>query len=196
MEDTDYQPNSTAQYCFPGNSESCRRVVRTGPGNLLLYVFLSCVSVCTVVLNLLVIISISHFKQLHTPTNLLVLSLSVADLLVGLVVMPVKTMQLFDSCWYFGKLVCSISEIVIGILVLASLYNLVFIAIDRTQFSALAMEQERPREQEQKRPRKQEQERPRKQEQERPRKQEQERPRKQEQEWPREQEQEWPREQE
>uniref|UniRef100_A0AAR2M044 G-protein coupled receptors family 1 profile domain-containing protein n=1 Tax=Pygocentrus nattereri TaxID=42514 RepID=A0AAR2M044_PYGNA len=131
MEDTDYHQNITVQYCFPDNNSSCRKEVRTGPGNLLLYIFLLSISVFTVFLNLLVIISISHFKQLHTPTNLLVLSLAVADLIVGLFVMPVKIMQLFDSCWYLGKLACSASEIIIGLSVLASLYNLVFIAVDR-----------------------------------------------------------------
>ncbi|XP_036451439.1 trace amine-associated receptor 6-like [Colossoma macropomum] len=131
MDNTDYQHNITVQYCFPNNNASCRKEVRTGPGYLLLYIILSCVSVCTVLFNLLVIISISHFKQLHTPTNMLILSLAVADLLVGLFVMPLKTMQLFDSCWYLGKLACSISEIITGLLVLASLYNLVFIAVDR-----------------------------------------------------------------
>ncbi|XP_036451454.1 trace amine-associated receptor 6-like [Colossoma macropomum] len=70
-------------------------------------------------------------KELHTPTNLLILSLAVADLLVGLFVMPVKIMQLIDSCWYLGKQACSISEMIIALSVLASLCNLVFIAVDR-----------------------------------------------------------------
>ncbi|XP_037403347.1 trace amine-associated receptor 6-like [Pygocentrus nattereri] len=70
-------------------------------------------------------------KELHTPTNLLILSLAVADLLMGLFVMPVKIMQLSDSCWYLGKLACSASEIIIALSVLASLCNLVFIAVDR-----------------------------------------------------------------
>ncbi|XP_072515658.1 trace amine-associated receptor 13c-like [Salminus brasiliensis] len=70
-------------------------------------------------------------KELHTPTNLLLLSLAVADLLVGMFVMPVKIMQLIDSCWYLGKMACSVSEIIIGLSVLASLCNLVFIAVDR-----------------------------------------------------------------
>ncbi|KAL7848409.1 hypothetical protein AOLI_G00231270 [Acnodon oligacanthus] len=89
MNITEYQQNTTTLYCFPDNSSSCRKEVRAGSASVAVFFFLSCVSVFTVFLNLLVIISISHFKQLHTPTNLLILSLAVADLLVGLIIMPV-----------------------------------------------------------------------------------------------------------
>uniref|UniRef100_A0A8B9RGT9 G-protein coupled receptors family 1 profile domain-containing protein n=1 Tax=Astyanax mexicanus TaxID=7994 RepID=A0A8B9RGT9_ASTMX len=119
------------QYCFPGNNASCRKQVRSDPAYIFLFIFLSCISVCTVILNLLVIISISHFKQLHTPTNLLILSLAAADLLVGMFVMPVKIMQLRDSCWYFGDTACSVSEIIISYSMTTSLYHLVLIAVDR-----------------------------------------------------------------
>ncbi|XP_072515046.1 trace amine-associated receptor 6-like [Salminus brasiliensis] len=132
MDDTvNYRKNLTVQFCFPGNSASCRKEVRSGPGNILLFIVLSCVSVCTVFLNLLVIISISHFKQLHTPTNLLILSLAVADLLVGMFVMPVRIMQLIDSCWYLGETACSVSLIIIGYSMTASLCSLILIAVDR-----------------------------------------------------------------
>ncbi|XP_066506559.1 trace amine-associated receptor 13c-like [Hoplias malabaricus] len=131
METIHYKQNISAQYCFSGNNASCKKEVQGGPGYIFLFIILSCISVCTVFLNLLVIISISHFKQLHTPTNLLILSLAVADFLVGLFVMPMKIMQLIDSCWYLGKLACSFTEIIIGILVLTSLCNMVFIAVDR-----------------------------------------------------------------
>ncbi|XP_036451495.1 trace amine-associated receptor 13c-like [Colossoma macropomum] len=70
-------------------------------------------------------------KELHTPTNLLILSLAVVDLLVGLIVMPVKIMRLIDSCWYLGKLGCCILSVINALLVSASLCNLVLIAVDR-----------------------------------------------------------------
>ncbi|XP_066506301.1 trace amine-associated receptor 6-like [Hoplias malabaricus] len=131
MDDRDIECNITVQYCFPDNNASCVKEVRTGPAYIFLFIVLSCISVCTVFLNLLVIISISHFKQLHTPTNLIILSLAAADLLVGLIVMPVNIMQLIDSCWYLGNLVCSMFSVVSPLSMLASVFSLVLIAVDR-----------------------------------------------------------------
>ncbi|XP_037403345.1 trace amine-associated receptor 13c-like [Pygocentrus nattereri] len=70
-------------------------------------------------------------KELHTPTNLLILSLAVADLFVGLFVMPVNIVLFMDSCWYLGKVACSIFSVVSNLSISASVSNLVFIAVDR-----------------------------------------------------------------
>ncbi|XP_015214349.2 trace amine-associated receptor 13c-like [Lepisosteus oculatus] len=81
--------------------------------------------------NLIVIISITHFKQLHTPTNMLVLSLAVADLLVGVFVMPFDMVKLIESCWYFGSFICSFRTAFSFCLTSVSISSLIFIAIDR-----------------------------------------------------------------
>uniref|UniRef100_A0A8C1QAF2 G-protein coupled receptors family 1 profile domain-containing protein n=1 Tax=Cyprinus carpio TaxID=7962 RepID=A0A8C1QAF2_CYPCA len=119
------------KYCFPDNNLSCTKSIRPGAEYIIVYVFLSVISVFTVFLNLLVIVSISHFKQLHTPTNVLILSLAVADLIAGLILMPVQGMKLIEPCWYFGEIFCSIFPLILYVVVTASLGNLVIISVDR-----------------------------------------------------------------
>ncbi|XP_050977599.1 trace amine-associated receptor 13c-like [Labeo rohita] len=76
-------------------------------------------------------INSSCFKKLHTPTNLLILSLAVVDMLVGLVVMPIEATRLIETCWYFGDTFCRVFLTVMGLLFSASLSNMVLIAVDR-----------------------------------------------------------------
>ncbi|XP_065113353.2 trace amine-associated receptor 4-like [Paramisgurnus dabryanus] len=119
------------QYCFPAINSSCIKTKRSTHEYNIMYVFFSLLSVWTVFLNLLVIISISHFKKLHTPTNMLILSLAVSDLLVGLIIMPLEAIRLIETCWYFGDTICRLFLIIIGLLLSTSLSNLVLIAVDR-----------------------------------------------------------------
>ncbi|XP_067255199.1 trace amine-associated receptor 13c-like [Chanodichthys erythropterus] len=119
------------QYCFPDNNSSCFKDIKPEVEYVILYIFIFLASVFTVFLNMLVIISISHFKQLHTPTNLLILSLAVADMIVGLIVIPLMGIRFIESCWYFGETFCSLFLFIVFVVVSASLGNLVFISIDR-----------------------------------------------------------------
>ncbi|KAG1936399.1 trace amine-associated receptor 13c-like [Pimephales promelas] len=91
--------NQETDYCFLNNNLSCIKEIKPQVEYFVLYVFISLATFFTVFLNLLVIISISHFKQLHTPTNLLILSLAVADLLVGLIVIPLMGIRYIETCW-------------------------------------------------------------------------------------------------
>nr|XP_046198259.1 trace amine-associated receptor 13c-like [Oncorhynchus gorbuscha] len=119
------------QYCFQDGNSSCRKALQSTSIYITLYIFFSLISAVTVFLNILVIISISHFKQLHTPTNLLILSLAVSDLLVGLIVIPVMTVAIMESCWGFGEYFCEFNIYIDFLCASLSLGNLVLISIDR-----------------------------------------------------------------
>ncbi|XP_044046730.1 trace amine-associated receptor 13c-like [Siniperca chuatsi] len=121
-----------SQLCYPQLlNSSCMGLLRPRSEAVLLYTLLSSVTMLTVALNLLVIVSISHFRQLHTPTNLLLLSLAISDLLVGLLVMPVETVRFVETCWLLGDLMCALSYIIGFTLTSASVGNMVLISIDR-----------------------------------------------------------------
>ncbi|XP_039605656.1 trace amine-associated receptor 13c-like [Polypterus senegalus] len=123
--------NQTVLYCYHFDNISCIKEVRPVFVSVILY-FLAAVAVMfTFCGNLVVIISISHFKQLHTPTNILVLSLAVADFLVGFLIMPFMVIQSVETCWYFGNIFCSMYTVLLYVLTETSILNLVIIAIDR-----------------------------------------------------------------
>ncbi|XP_048453005.1 trace amine-associated receptor 4-like [Rhincodon typus] len=97
---------------------------------LLMFLYSTLTSLWITVLgNLLVIISISHFKQLHTPTYYLVLSLAVADLLLGLVVLPNCMGYSVETCWYVGNILCDVHIRLSVTLALVSINLLGFIAV-------------------------------------------------------------------
>ncbi|XP_065113421.1 trace amine-associated receptor 13c-like [Paramisgurnus dabryanus] len=123
--------DNKTQYCFPAINSSCIKTIRSTHEYNIMYVFFSLLSAWTVFLNLLVIISICHFKKLHTPTNMLILSLAVADLLIGLIIIPLNAIKLIETCWYFGDNFCGLYSVVIGLLPSASLSHLILIAVDR-----------------------------------------------------------------
>ncbi|XP_029138070.2 trace amine-associated receptor 13c-like [Labrus bergylta] len=116
--------------CFPQLlNTSCRRAIRPHFEVMLTYILLSFISLVTAALNLLVIISISHFKQLHTPTNFLLLSLAISDFFVGLLM--IFQIMLIDGCWLLGDLICTLYQYIAYIVISASVGTMVIISIDR-----------------------------------------------------------------
>ena len=85
----------------------------------------------TIVGNCLVCISVAMVKRLQTPSNLLIVSLAVADLLVGILVMPLTaTLQIYGA-WMLGPAVCDMWTTTDVLLCTASILNLCMISVDR-----------------------------------------------------------------
>ncbi|XP_038128423.1 trace amine-associated receptor 1-like [Cyprinodon tularosa] len=98
---------------------------------VIVQVFLTLLSLVTVCGNLLVIISIFYFKQLHTPTNTLIQSLAVADLLVGVLAFPLTMSFSFTSCFYDNNMFCKIKNSFDVLLSTCSILHMCCISVDR-----------------------------------------------------------------
>uniref|UniRef100_W5NL78 G-protein coupled receptors family 1 profile domain-containing protein n=1 Tax=Lepisosteus oculatus TaxID=7918 RepID=W5NL78_LEPOC len=96
-----------------------------------MYVFMAGTIFVAVCGNCMVIISISHFKQLHSPSNFLILSLGCVDCLLGSLIMPYSMIRSVESCWYFGEIFCAIHSSLDMMMSIASILHLGFIAADR-----------------------------------------------------------------
>ncbi|XP_040924771.1 trace amine-associated receptor 8a-like [Betta splendens] len=68
-------------------------------------------------------------RQLHTPTNLLLLSLAVSDFFVGKLML--FQMMTISGCWLLGDLMCSLYYVVACIMTSVSIGNMVLISMDR-----------------------------------------------------------------
>uniref|UniRef100_A0A8C4RJN0 G-protein coupled receptors family 1 profile domain-containing protein n=1 Tax=Erpetoichthys calabaricus TaxID=27687 RepID=A0A8C4RJN0_ERPCA len=122
------------QFCYVSVNNSCRKFAHPVHTQILIYATLCTAIIVTICGNLLVIISISHFKELHTPTNYLILSLAVVDFLLGGFIMPpfmVLTVETVETCWYFGEFFCKFHLSTLIMLCTASIIHLSVISIDR-----------------------------------------------------------------
>uniref|UniRef100_A0A674BRV9 G-protein coupled receptors family 1 profile domain-containing protein n=1 Tax=Salmo trutta TaxID=8032 RepID=A0A674BRV9_SALTR len=109
--------SSDIHLCFESVNGSCKRSIFPEAIQVLLYLLLGSMSVLTV--------------STPQPTNYLILSLAVSDLLLGVLVMPPSMVYLVESCWYFGDLFCKIHSSTDVMLCSASILNLSFIYIER-----------------------------------------------------------------
>lgn len=81
------------------------------------------------VLLLSLLLLFSYHRKLHTPTNVLLLSLAVADLVIGLV-MPFQIL-ITDGCWILGDVMCALVCIFEYVTTSASVGTIMLISVDR-----------------------------------------------------------------
>ncbi|XP_016065454.1 PREDICTED: histamine H1 receptor [Miniopterus natalensis] len=123
---------------FPNSSiiledKMCERNRTTMPISQLmpLVVVLSTISLVTVMLNLLVLCAVRSERKLHTVGNLYIVSLSVADLIVGAVVMPMNILYLFMTKWSLGWPLCLFWLSMDYVASTASIFSVFILCIDR-----------------------------------------------------------------
>ncbi|XP_039386709.1 trace amine-associated receptor 9-like [Mauremys reevesii] len=119
------------QYCFENMNESCYKTSYSSGLRVTLYIVLGLLTIFTIGGNLMVIVSIAYFKQLHSPTHFLIASLACADFGLGLTVLPFSTVRSVETCWYFGKTFCRFHYCLDSSFCYSSIFHLCFISVDR-----------------------------------------------------------------
>ncbi len=117
--------------CYPLRPDSCPRAHRLTILRVAIYILMVLMILTTVFGNLLIIISISHFKQLQSPTHMIVQSLAACDCLLGSLVMPYSMVRSVEGCWYLGDFMCKVHSSLDMTFSISSILHLSLIAIDR-----------------------------------------------------------------
>ncbi|XP_069041684.1 trace amine-associated receptor 1-like [Lepisosteus oculatus] len=126
-----FTENSDIHFCFESIAGSCTRIIKPVILRFVLYFIMVLIILTTLCGNFVVMISIAFFKQLHTNTNYLILSLAVCDFLLGVLIMPYTMIFAIEGCWYLGSLFCQIHTATDMMLSTASIFHLCSISIDR-----------------------------------------------------------------
>ncbi|KFR13003.1 Histamine H1 receptor, partial [Opisthocomus hoazin] len=94
---------------------------------------LGSISLVTIVMNILVLYAVKTEKKLQTVGNLYIVSLSIADLIVGAAVMPLNIVYLLSSSpvWTLGLPACLFWLSMDYVASTASIFNLFILCIDR-----------------------------------------------------------------
>lgn len=101
------------------------------PSLIVSLVILGAVNVAVLLGNCLVVLAVFLDSKLRTVTNLFIVSLAMADLSVGLAVLPFSASLEVLDLWIFGEIWCSVWLAVDVWMCTASILNLCAISLDR-----------------------------------------------------------------
>ncbi|CAI4223933.1 unnamed protein product [Auanema sp. JU1783] len=97
-----------------------------------LAILLICVCLITISGNILVIVAVFTKRYLRNPKGYLIVSLAFADVIVGLVVMPMNSLfEMTNHVWILGLPMCDLFHALDILASTSSIWNLCIISLDR-----------------------------------------------------------------
>nr|CAH0106292.1 unnamed protein product [Daphnia galeata] len=101
------------------------------PSKLIVLSLYCVVFLLAAVSNLLVIVVIFRYQHLHSVTNYFLVNLSVADLLVTMICMPMAMSQNITVIWFYGLFMCKFVTYLQGVAASSSMFSILAMSIDR-----------------------------------------------------------------
>lgn len=91
--------------------------------------------VCIIVLaiggNIMVILTILRHRGMRTRTNMFIVNLAVADILVAALDMPVSLITIAEGDWIFNKTLCKLNGFTMALFLICSIHTLMYISIHK-----------------------------------------------------------------
>ncbi|XP_052750490.1 neuropeptide FF receptor 2-like [Galleria mellonella] len=100
------------------------------PENVLITLYVPII-LLSLVANILLIIVAVKCNYTKSVTNIFLVNLSAADLLVTGVCMPIQLSKAITLVWFYGETVCKIVNYIQGVAVAASVFTLTAMSVDR-----------------------------------------------------------------
>lgn len=98
---------------------------------ILLALIMTAMMIIIVIGNMLVVIAIATENNLTSIQNWFIASLAVADMMIGIVIMPFSLSYELMGYWMFGEIWCEIHAALDVLLCTASIMNICLISLDR-----------------------------------------------------------------